>query len=350
MMNGETLVADEWIGSDNGFIKLMMRKDGNLVLYTSELKLGCSVKNNKTFGSNLVNAVYKINETGDKNLLGKIAYIDGETKLREYPDSLLTKSNEYQLFNNFDSSGNNIGEPITTTSEKQGCIDACNANKDCSGFVYQPKGNMCYLKNSGMYPKGTKQFYSNSGLVLGVRKPQISSSLNSSCSKDIVNIDSIRYNNYIKGDPMTKTTQCGPKIVLDKDKNNLINLQNNILSVEKQSINQSNNLYNENQNNYDTVSKNSIQLNKNANMYKKNDIKIKTELNLSSNFKSNNNKEGMKNINTNSDKNEKIITMNDINSMLSDTDIKLLQENYSYIFWSILAIGLLTVTINQIKK
>jgi len=36
--------------------------------------------------------------------------------------------------------------------------------------------------------------------------------------------------------------------------------------------------------------------------------------------------------------------------MLSDTDIKLLQENYSYIFWSILAIGLLTVTIKQMKK
>jgi len=197
-----------------------------------------------------------------------------------------------------------------------------------------------------MYPNNKKQFYSNSGLVLGVRNPKISPSVNSSCSKDIVNIDSIQYNNYIKGDPMTKTTKCAPEIVLDKDKKNLINLQNNILLVGEQSINQSNNLYNENQNNYNTISKNSVQLNKNANMYKKNDIKIKSELNLSSNFNLNNNKEGMKNMNTN----EKIITMNDINSMLSDTDIKLLQENYSYIFWSILAIGLLTVTIKEIKK
>jgi hypothetical protein len=42
--------------------------------------------------------------------------------------------------------------------------------------------------------------------------------------------------------------------------------------------------------------------------------------------------------------------MNDINSMLSDTDIRVLQENYGYIFWSILAVGLLTITVNQIKK
>jgi hypothetical protein len=336
MRVGETLVADEWIGSNNGSIKLMMQKDGNLVLYTSELKIGCSVKNKVTFGSNSVNAVYKIDEMGDNNLLGKIAYIDGETKLREYPDSLLTKSNQYQLFNNFDSNGNDIGEPITTTRGNQGCIDACNTNGDCSGFVYQPKGNVCYLKDSGMYPKGTKQFYSNSGLILGVRKPQVDSSMNSSCSKDIVDIDTIQYTNYIKGEPMTKDTICGPPIVLNKDKKKLINLQNNILSVEQQSINQGNNLYNENNNNYESISKNSDQLNLNVNTYKENYL-----LNNNSIYK-----EGMENIYTN----KKYITMNDINSMLSDTDITLLQENYSYIFWSILAIGLLTVTINQIKK
>ena len=66
--------------------------------------------------------------------------------------------------------------------------------------------------------------------------------------------------------------------------------------------------------------------------------KFTSMLNLSSN------REGIENINN------KKINMNDINSMLSDTDIKLLQENYGYIYWSILAIGLLTVTINQIKK
>jgi hypothetical protein len=51
-----------------------------------------------------------------------------------------------------------------------------------------------------------------------------------------------------------------------------------------------------------------------------------------------------------SSESDKKLTMNDINSMLSDTDIRVLQENYSYIFWSILAVGLLTITVNQIKK
>jgi hypothetical protein len=63
--------------------------------------------------------------------------------------------------------------------------------------------------------------------------------------------------------------------------------------------------------------------------------------NINKKLQSNNNIEGMNNMDLN---------INDINGMLSDSDIRVLQENYSYIFWSILAIGLLTVTINQTNK
>jgi hypothetical protein len=311
----------------------MMQKDGNLVLYTSETVPGCSVKNNQTVGSSWVNAVYKIEPNVNRNFLGKMAYIDYDTNLREYPDSLLLKSNEYQLLDNFDSVGNDI-QQIQTKTEEQGCIDACNANQECSGFLYESKGNICYLKNSNMYPNSKKQFYQNSGLILGIRKPQVNSSVNSYCNKDIVNIDTIQYENYTKGAPMTKDTKCVTQIVTDKTKGNLINLQNNILSIEQQRKTLGNKLYNEYNNNYDSISKNSNELNENVDTYRENDYKISSDFNLSSN-----NIEGMENI-----------TVNDINSMLSDTDIKLLQENYSYIYWSILAIGLLTVTINQIKK
>jgi hypothetical protein len=60
-------------------------------------------------------------------------------------------------------------------------------------------------------------------------------------------------------------------------------------------------------------------------------------------IQSNNNIEGMQNMN--SSKN-----INDINGMLSDTDLIVLQENYSYILWSILAVGILTITLSTIKK
>jgi hypothetical protein len=153
---------------------------------------------------------------------------------------------------------------------------------------------------------------------------------------------------------MTSSTRCGSSVVGDEDKNKLTKLQNNLLSIGDQIAGQANNLHTKNDNIYNTMSKNSIQFNKDVDMYKQNDNKIKSELNLPGRFQINKNnnvnkREGMKSM-TITDTPEKNLTMNDINSMLSDTDIRVLQENYSYIFWSILAVGLLTVTISKIKK
>jgi len=47
---------------------------------------------------------------------------------------------------------------------------------------------------------------------------------------------------------------------------------------------------------------------------------------------------------------ENMQNMNDLNGMLTDTDLRVLQENYYYIAWSILAVGILTVTINTMRK
>ena len=55
-------------------------------------------------------------------------------------------------------------------------------------------------------------------------------------------------------------------------------------------------------------------------------------------------------LNTNTIEGMQNLNINDINGMLLDSDMRILQENYGYIFWSILAVGLLTVTMNVIKK
>jgi hypothetical protein len=39
-----------------------------------------------------------------------------------------------------------------------------------------------------------------------------------------------------------------------------------------------------------------------------------------------------------------------INGILSDSDIVVLQENYGYLFWSILAIAVVVITVNTIKN
>ena len=60
--------------------------------------------------------------------------------------------------------------------------------------------------------------------------------------------------------------------------------------------------------------------------------------NLNSNYK-----EGMAN-------HDQHLNINDIDHMLNDSDIRILQANYSYILWSVLAVGILSITVNTIKK
>jgi hypothetical protein len=47
---------------------------------------------------------------------------------------------------------------------------------------------------------------------------------------------------------------------------------------------------------------------------------------------------------------EGMLNMQDLNAMLSDSDLVVLQNNYQYILWSILAIGIVGITIKTLKK
>jgi hypothetical protein len=93
-------------------------------------------------------------------------------------------------------------------------------------------------------------------------------------------------------------------------------------------------LYNQDNTIFTKLNTNAQQFKKDLENYKLTNLKIKKELNLQSNSI-----EGMQNLN-----------INDLNGMLSDSDLRVLQENYSYIMWSILAVGILTVTINTMRK
>ena len=330
---GQGLNSGEWIGSNDGSLMLIMQTDGNLVLYTSTTIAGCKKgSDGNQYGGGWVNAIYKLNETGNVSSLGKIGYVDADTNLHEYPSSMLQKSNDYQLFNDFDSGGNDLGGVVVP--DLNGCISTCNSNNDCAGFVWQPGPNVCYPKNSNMFPTGPRNSYP--GLTLGVRKPILNSStMSSSCSPNIVDIDSIRYDNYIKSDPMTADKTCNSSTVNTGDIDSYNDITSQLATLGQEIASKMEYMYQTDNNLLDEMKTNTQQFNEDILTYKNIGKKIKKELSTSSN----NNIEGMANL-----------KMQDINGMLSDTDLRVLQENYSYIFWSILAVGLLTITVNNFKK
>jgi hypothetical protein len=333
LTTGQSLAAEQWIGSNDGSLKLMMQKDGNLVLYTSEIKSGCKVINDKTYGGGWINALYQLNNAGNKNTLGKVGYIDSESKLMLYPDSMLETTNNYQIFKDSDSGGNDIS--YLNVKDQNECQTACNNNADCRAYQYN--GNNCWLKNKNAYPKSGKVTGGyTTGATLGVRLPGLKGS--TTCSNKIVNVDTIQFDNYIKGAEMNPNTQCNSSIVSREDQLAFDNIKSQLIMLGDEIASKSEHLYNEDNKIFEKLNMNEEQFKKNIENYKLTNIKIKKELNLKDN-----NIEGMQNNNDNNN-------MYNINGILTDSDLRVLQENYSYIMWSIFAIGTLTITINTLKK
>lgn len=325
LTTGDILGPDEWIGSDDGSLKLIMQSDGNLVLYTSESNNGCITDaNGRTVGKSWVNAVYKLNDVGDKTKLGKIAYIDSESNLREYPKSMIGYSNDYQTYSNTDSAGSYISS--SSVSDESGCQTNCNNNPDCGAYTYNASASMCWLLNRPYYEKTPTD-----GMILGIRNPKLQDS--KTCNNKITNVDTIKYSNYLKGEVMTPETQCNVPIVTQEQRTKMDNILSELSTLGQDIASKMENLYSRDNKIYEQLNTDYDQFKKKIDEYKN----ITYKLNKSTEKQSNNNIEEMTN-------------MNDINGMLTDSDLIVLQENYKYILWSILAVGTLTIAMNSMKK
>jgi hypothetical protein len=321
LKTGETLAMNEWIGSSNGSIKLVMQQDGNLVLYTSEINNGCKKFNNKLLGGENINAVYKLNETGNISNLGKVGYVDSDSILKEYPNSMLGFSNNYQIYKNTDSPGNDISSSLV--KDQSECEHSCNNNLECAGYVYQDNTKTCWLKKRSNFVKE-----SNNNVLLGVRNPKLKGS--TTCNNKIVDVDTIQYSNYIKGNQMTPDTQCNKSIMSQEDRVKFDTIRSRLASVSKDIAKKMTQLQDKDNKIYEKMNMNAQQFKKDLEKYNAINAKIQNELDI-------NVKEGMEN-------------MNDLQGMLTDSDLIVLQENYNYILWSILAVGVLTITVNTMNK
>jgi hypothetical protein len=171
---GSTLAIGDFVGSSNGNIYLIMQSDGNLVLYTNQQENGCKAFN-KTMGINVgqqnINALYQINDMGIKNNIGKLAYIDEDSKLHAYSEDNIQYSNTYTKMNGIDCIGHDIPNASYANATVESCENTCNSNFKCAGFTYISDNKLCYPKYSTMYPNDKIQINSNIDLYLRGKSP-----------------------------------------------------------------------------------------------------------------------------------------------------------------------------------
>jgi len=163
------------------------------------------------------------------------------------------------------------------------------------------------------------------------------------CNKEIVDIDTLRYARYDQGSAMTENAiWCRDTVISDSVKARIKDLESRLVVKGQEIAAKIQELFEKDKTIFDNMDINNDELKKKILLYKRITMdKNNNNLNpmpLNSNNNKKNMKEGMQNLN-----------MSDVNGMLADTDIIILQENYSYVLWSVLAVGLLTVTINMMS-
>jgi hypothetical protein len=134
---------------------------------------------------------------------------------------------------------------------------------------------------------------------------------------------------------MNPDTQCGrPVVSLTSDEMNNYNNQTGKLgTLGQQTGNATTKMYGFNNNLSNELKTNDKQFYKNNQEYNKVTNKIEDD------FKLTEHKDGMQNL-----------KIDDVNGILDDTDLRVLHQNYTYILWSILGIGVLTATLSTLKK
>ena len=342
---GSTLAPGDFIGTTNGCAYLIMQTDGNLVLYTSKMGENCSADQNKHMGGGPnANALYMLDVVGNPASMGKIGFVDNDANLKEYPSSMIGKSTNYDVIKNYDSHGNDLSNMPLTNVTIDSCKTSCNNNDDCNRFVYDNNNQLCYLKNNNMFPVGKR--IQSSGLDLYTRTPSLINNLE--CPSNLINIDSVQYDHYVKGSQMTPDDTCNTSVVSIDDTIKLNKLKAQLSELADKINKNTNNLHDNNTNINNSMDTGVKNINNDFKQYYrvKEDINKLLEKTTNQIDKKNSDKINSNNMLVV----EPMLNMNDLNAMMSDSDLVVLQNNYQYILWSIVAIGVITTTITVIKK
>jgi hypothetical protein len=296
-------------------------------------------------GPNDTTTYYSIKEYSDNNkkVLGKVAYIDNDSNLREYPNNMLQYSNMYFTKTNYNSPDNNLDSAAPEANTIKKCETACNENPLCAGFVFKSALKKCTLKNSGMYPAG-EAIYEN-GSQMSIRVPTLIPGVfknsdggnNVQCGTNTITpIYATKYNAYKMGDAMNSNVDCSIKPFLEPESSNFNSSAKQLNSTSNIVLNNKS----QNESTINTTTEKLLNTNVNIESTRENNNKnLKQIYDLNASNATVKKEEGFGNLSN----------MDDFEAMLSDSDISVLQENYSYIMWGTLAVGLLSITISSVR-
>ena len=134
----------------------------------------------------------------------------------------INKNYEYKQYKQMDSSGHDIkctapGE----VSSKKDLEVMCNKNDACAAYNWNESSKIGCIKNDSAYSESNTEsnFASNPSYEYNVKiKSSGANSFLGSCSRDVQNINSSRWDAYTQSSPMNSNSKCGLAKISEQDK------------------------------------------------------------------------------------------------------------------------------------
>ena len=318
-MNAQTLQNGQYISSPTGRCRLIFNKSsgsaGELVLeysiynvsQTQGLATGTD-KDNNLIGNGGNYSQYYLTKVDKPEIKGKMAYININSGLHEYPATMTEFDNDYIQMKDFKPSS--IVTPIPNIKE-DACRTACNNDPLCAGYTYI--NAMCNrYKETEIFPKGSRIL--DEGKTTHIRKKRITANTaNTShftCNKFVNDVDSAVYTSYPETSNMTTEQKCALGLILEPRMTEL--KQKNVAAVSeggkiKGSINS---IYTDQNNLKETINTKSEEIE--YGISRQEAVKKQIDKYDDSNI-------------TNT-------------ATVTDTELLLVSDNYSYVLWSIVTV------------
>lgn len=314
--SGKTLVRGEFIGSIDGKCALVMQNDGNLVLCTWQMGPNeVSMSDGNNGGGQGAAGFFDLSQVGIRKNFGKVGFVDENAALHEYPETNLKFTTNYTKYSDVNCPGSDIPNAAYDNSTVEKCETTCNSMENCAGFIFQKDISRCWPKDKGIYPNSDIYNSSRDDTYLRTKEPvKLPNGIESTT---LIGTDSILYNGYVNGGGFDQ------KFGLPKA---LENIQQKVKTKGKQL------------NTYGSKVQDMTSIFSKFN----NKLTEQSSINLTESDAQLDELDKTKDLIANMD--------NGIDNILNDTDIMVLQKNYSYLFWSIIAIGTVIVSMNIIKK
>jgi len=267
-------------------------------------------------GGSYANALYNLGQKAIYQNIGKVAYVDQNAEMHLYNASNVKYQNKYTKLQG-NNPENDISGAAYSNATLEQCEATCNSLDNCGGFVYDNNNKVCFPKGNNIYP--SSPLVANSGnnnfsTYIRNKSPSVTPI---GIPKEIMNTDTITYQNYINGGNFAD--KYGLAKITSVQRQQLEQLETRMKTLSSQLSKLTGNYMNSSDMVDNQADKNKFGLQKYVNELNATDKKIQ-------NF-------------------SKGATY-----MLDDSNIVVLQKNYDYLLWSTLAIGAVIISMGVMKK